>query len=84
MLFVTGFSKLGLKLQEIPMMFVALVVVACAVVLCLALAASSSPVYGFNAKTELSSKFSSLESPRAGGTESPREPRPVVSAAGMQ
>jgi len=68
------------------MMFLALVVVACAVVLCLALAASSSPVYGFNAKTELSSKFNSLESPRAraGSTESPREPRPVVSAAGMQ
>lgn len=68
------------------MMLLAVVVVACAVVLCLALAASSSPVYGFNATAELSSKFSSLEPSRAkGGRAEPRgESHPAISAAGMQ
>ncbi len=66
------------------MMLLAVLVVACAVVLCLALAASSSPVYGFNANAEMSSKFDSLESPRQAGVAVTREARPVVSAAGMQ
>ncbi len=73
-------------------LFTALVV-ATAVVFCLALAASSSPVYGFNAKTELAAMGDSPDND--GVSPSPKafvtthqgvatESQPIVSAAGMQ
>ena len=73
-------------------LFTALVI-ATAVVFCLALAASSSPVYGFNAKSELAALGDSPvegETPTASktfvtthqGVASERQP--LVSAAGMQ
>ncbi len=73
-------------------LFTALVV-ATAVVFCLALAASSSPVYGFNAKSELAALGDSPA--EAETTQAPKsfvtthqgvatERQPIVSAAGMQ
>jgi hypothetical protein len=81
------------QIQEGIMFLLTVLVIATAVVVCLALAASSSPVYGFNAKAELDAKseFGDLERP----TSKPKafatthqgvamESQPVVSAAGMQ
>ncbi len=73
-------------------LFTALVI-ATAVIFCLALAASSSPVYGFNAKSELAALG---DSPAEGETSAgPKtfatthqgvasDSQPIVSAAGMQ
>ena len=72
--------------------------VAVAVVFCFALAASSSPVYGFNAKAELASKretkdgkgassgapSSSMPLPASFRPGVANEDLPVLSAAGMQ
>lgn len=64
-------------------------VIVSAVVFCLALAAASSPVYGFNAKAELGENESER---RVGPVRTfltshqgvPTENQPTVSAAGMQ
>lgn len=75
------------------MLLFTVLVIACAVVFCLALAASSSPVYGFNSNAELTTM---LEGPKKDGSAAepntlvtahqgvPLESRPVVFAAGMQ
>lgn len=68
-------------------------IIASAVVVCLALAASSSPVYGFNAKAELEANSEWGDFERSASKTSPfvtthqgvaSENQPVVSAAGMQ
>ncbi len=64
-------------------------VIASAFVFCLALAASSSPVYGFNAKAELEEPHSepSGSAMRTFATSHQgvqTENQPVISAAGMQ
>lgn len=68
-------------------------VIASAVVVCLALAASSSPVYGFNSKTELAATSAGTEKerltlePKDYGTVHPDvgpDSQPVILAAGMQ
>jgi hypothetical protein len=62
-------------------------VIASAIVFCLALAASSSPVYGFNAKAELADEERETVVRNAFVTTHQgvaKESQPVVSAAGMQ
>ena len=62
-------------------------VIASAVVFCFALAASSSPVYGFNAKAELAEEERESTGRNAFVTTHQgiaSESQPVVSAAGMQ
>lgn len=80
------------------MIVLSALLVAVAIVFCFALAASSSPVYGFNAKAELASRRDSKElrgqSGAAVSTPMPltpsfrpgvsKEDLPVLSAAGMQ
>jgi hypothetical protein len=81
------------QVKERIMLLITVLVVATAVVFCLALAASSSPVYGFNAKSELAALNESSDGHDAAvdpkqfvtthqgvSTES----QPIVSAAGMQ
>jgi hypothetical protein len=68
------------------MVMLSFLVVIVAFVICLALAASSSPVYGFNAKAELSKRQDNGEgtphiSARMGLTDANV---PMVKAAGMQ
>lgn len=75
------------------MLLFTVLVIVCAVVFCLAIAASSSPVYGFNSNAELTAI---LEGPEKDGSAAepntlvtahmgvPSESQPVVFAAGMQ
>jgi hypothetical protein len=77
------------------MVLFTVLVIASAVVICLALAASSSPVYGFNAKAELADMAdSSVSEGHRPATPAqafvtthqgvPTVSQPIVSAAGMQ
>lgn len=62
-------------------------VVVCALAFCFALAASSSPVYGFNAKAELEPRRETGDEGRRKEMPSQRAARdeiPVVAAARMQ
>ena len=64
-------------------------VIASAIVICLALAASSSPVYGFNAQAELEEAQTdrsrgAAQTFRTSHQGVTSENQPVVSAAGMQ
>jgi cytoskeletal protein RodZ len=72
--------------KEKKMVLMSMLVVVIAFVVCLALAASSSPVYGFNAKAELSQRQDNAEaksqtSARMGLSDTGV---PMVKAAGMQ
>jgi hypothetical protein len=66
------------------MVVLSAVVVICAFVICLALAASSSPVYGFNAKAELATRKEGDSAGRNRSLTASAPVEPVVNAAGMQ
>ena len=69
------------------MIILSAVVVVCALAFCFALAASSSPVYGFNANAELETRRESTDEGRSKAMPSQRAVRdelPVVAAARMQ
>lgn len=69
------------------MIILSAVVVVCAVAFCFALAASSSPVYGFNANAELETRRETGDEGRSKEMPAHRAARdelPVVAAARMQ
>lgn len=69
------------------MILLSAVVVVCAVAFCFALAASSSPVYGFNANAELEPRRETGDEGRSNEMPAHRAVRdelPVVAAARMQ
>jgi hypothetical protein len=75
------------------MLLFTVLVIVCAVVFCLALAASSSPVYGFNSNAELTATLEGTEEVRSAAEPKglvtshqgvPSESQPVVFAAGLQ
>ena len=75
------------NLLEFIMILLSAVVVVCAVAFCFALAASSSPVYGFNANAELEPRRESGDEGRSNEMPAHRAVRdelPVVAAARMQ
>ena len=75
------------NLLEFIMILLSAVVVVCAVAFCFALAASSSPVYGFNANAELETRRETTDEGRSQETpahQAARDEFPVVTAARMQ